>query len=169
MTFIKVPRPVHHCQCGDHAWVALTRGYVTLVSPEDAHLLEAGPWNALVAETGSVYARSRKMGGYLHRIILASDEVDHKSRVGTDNRRPNLRPCTRQQNAANRNRKAGRVLPRGVYENKSGGFIARIADKGTKRNKNLGTYSTAEEAARVYDAEALSKFGEFARMNFDQA
>src|SRR5215467_8421670 len=34
------------CVCGEHAWAALTDGYVTLVSPEDAHHLQGRKWSA---------------------------------------------------------------------------------------------------------------------------
>src|SRR5262245_3922618 len=34
------------CACGEHAWAVLTRGYVTLVSPEDAHHLRGRKWFA---------------------------------------------------------------------------------------------------------------------------
>lgn len=35
------------CECGDHAWARLTRGYVTMVQPEDAWLLQQTSWHAL--------------------------------------------------------------------------------------------------------------------------
>ena len=45
MPTTNMPRPVFHCQCGDHAWAALTRGFITLVSPQDAWLLELRAWS----------------------------------------------------------------------------------------------------------------------------
>lgn len=158
----RLPRPVHGCNCGNHAWTALTRGYVTLVSVEDTHLLEAGLWNAMVTPSGPVYARSVRLGGLLHRIILQAEETDHENRNGLDNRRFNLRPCTRKQNQANRGRKR-KHLPRGVYAVRER-FIARL--RTGPKAINLGTYDTAEEAACAYDTEAKKHFGEFARLNF---
>ncbi len=32
------------CECGDHAWADITRGYVVLVSPEDAALIRGRRW-----------------------------------------------------------------------------------------------------------------------------
>ena len=34
------------CHCGAHVWAILMQGYVTLVSPEDAHHLQRGKWYA---------------------------------------------------------------------------------------------------------------------------
>lgn len=37
---------------------------------------------------------------------------------------------------------------------------------GLERKKNLGYFETPEEAAKVYDAEAKKRYGEFAFLNF---
>lgn len=44
------------CECGDHAWAPISKGYVVLVSPEDAHLLEK-KWHAAVDKGCLVYVR----------------------------------------------------------------------------------------------------------------
>jgi hypothetical protein len=46
----------------------------------------------------------------------------------------------------------------------SGRWIARIFLEG--RQRSLGCYDTAEEAARAYDAAAREAWGEFAFANF---
>jgi hypothetical protein len=157
----KLPHPVHHCNCGNHAWAILSRGYVTMVSSQHAKLLASRRWNTLITPTGPIYARSHP-NVLLHRLILGCPEVDHKNRNALDNRIDNIRPANRSQNSANRGRK-NRDFPRGVYPN-SAGFIARLRT-GTKIY-NLGTYKTKEEAALAYDKKAMETFGEYASLNF---
>jgi hypothetical protein len=107
---------------------------------------------------------------FMHRVILgakASQEVDHINGDALDNRRANLRLCTRAQNAANRRLHAN---------NKSGyrgvGYSGRQAHPWAARIRvnykllPLGNFATPEEAAVAYDRAALDHFGQFARTNF---
>jgi hypothetical protein len=65
------------CHCGDHAFAPLTRGFITLVDPEDSDLLATHCWEARVEPNGMVYAVRAVSGGlmntvvYLHRVIAA--------------------------------------------------------------------------------------------------
>jgi len=51
-----------------------------------------------------------------------------------------------------------------TYHKKNDKWIAQACDSG--RSKYLGTYNTPEEAARVYDAYMVSRFGEEVKTNF---
>jgi hypothetical protein len=66
------------CECGDHAWTPLTRGYCTLVSPFDDVFLRDGSWYAFVNQSGNVYASARTRGDrravYLHRVIMRTPQ-----------------------------------------------------------------------------------------------
>lgn len=77
-----------------------------------------------------------------------------------DNRRENLRPCTRSQNMANRRPLRGRDMPKGVsrYRDK---YRADIRQGG--RVRYLGVFTTPEAAALAYREAALEVHGEFAR------
>jgi hypothetical protein len=99
----------------------------------------------------------------MHREILGvSDskvEVDHINGVTLDNRRANLRPCTKEQNqwnrGKNRNNSTGH---KGVFRN-HGGFSARITANGKERC--LGTFSTVEKAAKKYADASAELHGDF--------
>ncbi len=105
----------------------------------------------------------------MHRIILdAPDnlEVDHINHNGLDNRRCNLRICTRSEQQHNRcNQKNSTSGFKGVYYFKSK-WMSRICYKG--KRVYLGWFSNKIEAAKAYDRKALELFGEFALLNFPE-
>lgn len=53
---------------------------------------------------------------------------------------------------------------RGVTTQKSGSFIARFYKDG--RAETLGSFATAEEAARAYDKRSLEVWGKNAKLNY---
>lgn len=163
-------RPARLCACGAHVWAHLSRGYVTIVSPEDASHLVDQSWHAMITRGGHVYARrsGKKTARIpetllLHRVILsplAGMVADHASRNTLDNTRDNLRVASREEN--NRNRIGNRKGHfKGVsLDPRSGLFSARIA------GRFIGSFATASDAAHAYDAAAIEAWGEFARPNF---
>lgn len=168
MTFQRLPRPVHVCNCANHAWTNLTRGYVTLVSVQDDYLLRERAWTALEAKgKNPVYARSTYLR--LHRVIMNAPpevHVDHESRNGLDNRRSNLREATPQQNNFNQAaHRGGTSKFKGVCKPASARkFVAQI--RINKINVVLGYFDGEVDAAIAYDTAARKHFGEFARLNF---
>jgi hypothetical protein len=106
----------------------------------------------------------------LHREIMEAgklDEVDHKNGDGLDNRRENLRLCTRGQNACNA-RKTNRARSsrfKGVsWDRANRKWAAQICKD--YQNRLIGRFDDEEEAARAYDEQAKILHGEFARLNF---
>jgi len=87
--------------------------------------------------------------------------IDHINGVTTDNRIQNLRPCTLSQNAANSKARLGRQF-KGITQMRSGNFQVYL------NRDYIGVFGSAEEAARAYDAAAVSVYGEYARLNFPQ-
>lgn len=83
-------------------------------------------------------------------------EIDHENRNKTDDRFSNLKlsnPQLNGQNCAKRS-EANKDLPVGVCRNKTSvkrPFGAQIRKDG--RTQSLGTFSTAEEASKAYQAE----------------
>jgi len=154
------------------------KGETILISKIDADLAEY-TWR--VGNKGYAYRHgNRKENGkrkdtYLHQIILFRmnniDELpddlipDHKNRNKFDNRRSNLRLCTKQQNAWNQPaRRKGHF--KGIHRMSSGNFHTVIAVDG--KNKNLGSYSKPDYAAFAYDEAARKLHGEFACLNFPE-
>ena len=160
----RTERPVNRCECGDHDWKVLTKGFVTLVSPEDAPTLERYGWFSIPTRSSGkhVYAQARVniTPTLLHRVLLDPPTgmvCDHRNGNTLDNRRPNLRVCTREQNQYNK--RPIRNGPRGVYRDKKC-WVAEIKKDGKRRK--LGYFKTEDEAAEAYRRAALEAFGEFA-------
>lgn len=102
---------------------------------------------------------------YMHHFILGdTSEVDHRDGNGLNNQRENLRPATRTQNMQNRAGWGSSGFKGVSWFAQRGKWRARIAADG--REKTIGYFDTAEDAARAYDRKAVELFGEFARLNF---
>lgn len=148
------------------AVLALSDGYETIVDDEDVPALAPYKWRAKITPQGKVYA-SRGGSFTMHRQILKAPkgfDTDHVNGHTLDNRRQNLRVATRSQNAANSvHRRPGQY--RGVYQR---GVKWRAGIQGDRGLLWLGTFADAESAARAYDAAALERYGNFARLNFPQ-
>lgn len=108
-----------------------------------------------------------------HRLLLdltdRNSEVDHINHNGLDNRRDNLRVCSRHQNQANARPGVDQTSKyKGVYFKKarahqSTPWIAQI--QVNNQQVHLGCFDTAEAAARAYNEAALKYFGDFALIN----
>lgn len=85
----------------------------------------------------------------------SSLDVDHINRDKSDNRKCNLRMCTRTQNNYNRISN-NRVGFKGVTKN-GRKYIAQLA------GKYLGIFSTPEEAHEIWKQEAMKRYGDFFR------
>jgi hypothetical protein len=116
----------------------------------------------------------RKVGHVFMHALIAGPRPDHANGNSLDNRRTNLRPATRSQNAANCPSVGGSSRYKGVSWHKRrkghGGhrdaWVAYIKVNG--RQRELGHFDDEVQAARVYDAAAREAWGEYARLNFPE-
>jgi len=95
-------------------------------------------------------------------------EVDHINHRQLDNRKSNLRQCTRRQNCYNRQPSKYRKMTskyKGVFWLKTlKKWRAAIVNEG--KFIHLGLFCTERKAARAYDKKAKEIAGEFAYLNF---
>lgn len=164
--------------------IPLTQGKVAIVDERDYLCVAQYKWYAHKAQTGGWYAiRNIKVNGKktaikMHRFILdatAGVYVDHKDLDGLNNRRQNIRICTRQQNGANRKiRKKSKASHfTGVHwrtDNKKWRVCIKSGPiaPGTqgRRQETVGHFTDEVAAAKAYDAAARKVHGRFARLNF---
>ncbi|MGB0854889.1 MAG: HNH endonuclease [Pikeienuella sp.] len=148
--------------------IKLTRGFEAMVDDEDFMRVNAFCWTAQICPKsphlvyGQRYAGKKKT--YLHRFILGAPkgvDVDHLNGNTLDNRKENLRLCSRSENLANSHRAQGVSGYRGVSRTKN-----KKKWRVQIKNKSFGVFDTKEQAAHAYDEAARIEFGEFARLNF---
>ena len=169
----KVPRQGAFCECGDHFWKPLTKGFVTYVEPQDAAHLCGWNWSAHVAKNGRVTAVRRTNADgklhYLHVQIMeppAGFVVDHMKGQSLDNRRGEMRVCRQRDNTRNRTspKTANQSSKfKGVWSRGRGKWAASIRPDG--KTRHLGTFTSEIAAAIAYNTAAAEAFGEYANLN----
>jgi hypothetical protein len=153
--------------------LSLNGGRYTIIDEADFPAVAPYRWTAKPSTRGThFYVRTdspRDVG--LHQLICPCEpglEADHIDGDPFNNRRSNLRPATRQQqswNTAKPNRAGLTSRFKGVsWSKQKRKWCAEIRVNGT--GKHIGFFSDEVEAAKAYDAVAISLRGEFARVNF---
>lgn len=169
------PRPIRIE--GDVAYVTLSKGYVAIIDASDVPIVDGKNWHASVklrpdGSIRTVYARrqenkeTRQKPQFLHRVIAGTPdglETDHIDGDGLNNRRKNLRPATTSQNQ--HNRKVCLSNTSGVkgvwFGTKNRKWRAAINING--RSKNLGYFTSKDEAAAAYASASRELHGDFGR------
>ena len=156
--------------------IRLTQNKVAIVDEEDYEWLSQYKWHyhkGYAARTCRQTGKKRTV--YMHREIMNTPRglvTDHINGNRLDNRKANLRICTRAQNNMNmikfRTRKKSKNASKykGVYWN--GGpkatWSAEIRHNG--KQIHLGYFQDEVEAAQAYDKAAIRLFDSFASPNF---
>ena len=156
--------------------IKLSRGEFAIVDNFDFKTLSNYRWSATSAcrKNGTYAFRNMKLDVnkwdniLMHRQILGLNkgdkfDVDHKNGNGLDNRRRNIRICTRIQNSVNQKPLKYKKYKGVSFHKKSELWRAYICPN--KKMISLGYFKTEEEGALAYNKKAKELFGEFARLN----
>lgn len=158
--------------------IPLTQGHEVLVDEDDYEVLAKLKWHASANRNGNVYAcRDVKIDGIkmrlkMHRVIMDAPSdllVDHINHNSLDNRKSNLRICTKSENMRNRSGAC-----RGASSSYLGvawcaeGNCWQVGINVDGKRRALGRYNSEIEAAKVYDRAARKFFGAFASPNFPE-
>lgn len=148
--------------------IKLTQNKETMVDDGDFEWLSKYDWRYNYGSYGGEYAVTaiNQKTVRIHRLIMnaqAGQEMDHINGNGLDNRRENLRFCSRTENNRNRGRqKLAASGYKGVSKRKNRWKAWITLDS---KQIHIGMYSMKEEAARAYNKAAKEYHGEFARFN----
>lgn len=155
--------------------IPITRGLIVIVDDDDYHELAKYRWCASYSSSGyyacrGIWSKKEKKCEYvyMHRLLANAkkgEQVDHINGNRLDNRRCNLRICSRHENQ--RNMKARASGTKGIH------FVKRRIHLKTPwsayiridgRRKHLGYFASSDEAQLAYNAAAVVHYGEFARL-----
>lgn len=151
--------------------IPLSQGKLAVIDAEDFEKVRDFKWFAH-RRRSLWYARRQSKGQtiHMHRVILSASsgvQVDHIDGNGLNNRRNNLRLCSRAENlrAFQHKRRNTTSKFRGVtFCKRDSVWEAGIERQGKKLY--LGRFRIEEDAAHAYDKKARELFGEFASPNF---
>lgn len=155
------------CDCRDHAWFPLNRGYVCIVDVAMAPAFGVWRWRSSI-ESSNVYAirsvtfrREGKWHNHLtaaHNLVLPTPAglvPDHINGNGLDNRRVNLRAVTPSENSVLQ-RKRGSLPDRKGVSPRYGKWMAYIGVGG--RQVNLGLHESIELAKAARRAAEMKYY-----------
>lgn len=170
---VKRQKPIIHRRVGDVEYVTIA-GRVIIIDAEDLHHLEGCTLSIIgrgyVRLSGGNRTKPRPQIR-LSRLLTnapVGTMVDHISGDTLDNRKSNLRVCTRGENQYNTKKHSDGKNPyKGVTYGKSqwGARKWKSEIQINKKRLYIGHFLTPEAAAEAYNIKARELHGEFARLN----
>ena len=154
--------------------IKLTQDKYAIIDDEDFKLVDQYKWHVLktsVNNYAATNAGGRKNRKYIlmHKLILdyfGFSDIDHINGNALDNRKQNLRICSRQQNIRNK-KKCNKICSsqyKGVWFRKD---TQKWSSEITVDYKKicLGCFVNEVDAAKAYNEVAREYFGKFAKLN----
>jgi hypothetical protein len=150
--------------------IPLTRGAIAIVDDDMFEYLNQFNWhlNTEGYAQREIWNKGNRIKVRMHREILGTPvgmDTDHINNNRLDNRRENLRVCTRSENLQNSSLRSNNTSGyKGVSYFKHG----RLWMASLYLNKKLvfcKYFHNPEDAARAYNEAAKKYFGEFAKLN----
>lgn len=152
--------------------IILTQGKFAKVDDSDYEKLNKFKWFAHFNHKWYVIrninkSNSKQTQVKMHRVLMNAPlgvEIDHINGDGLDNRRKNLRLCSRSQNAKNRKKNINSTSGvKGVHFSKSHNkWIARIQVDG--KRLSLGDFLSKESAYKAYCEACIKYHGKFSNI-----
>ena len=151
--------------------IQLTQGFETEVDTADYKWLSKYKWYAAKNTSGYYAVTTIKKSGKplsMHRLIMNTPDgmdTDHQDHDTLNNKRDNLRVCTRSQNQQNcKGNRISLSRYKGVtWVKVLRKWKAQIYREG--KNYNLGLFAKEKTAAKRYNRAAKKYFGSFAYLN----
>lgn len=150
-------------------------GKYTIVDDSDYEFLNQFKWslssNGYAVTYKYIPAINKSVFVRMHRVLMllssssptcTSLMVDHINNNKLDNRKSNLRICTKSLNEANKVRINNKTGYRGIYTYGEK-FCAAISKDGNRYY--LGVFESSKDAARAYNKKAEELYGEYASLN----
>lgn len=141
--------------------------YEIIIDDEDFDKINKYRWACSIHKKGRIYFYARPENISMHRLIMGFPngmDVDHINSNWLDNRKSNLRICSRSQNNYN-NRMSirNRSGLKGVcWDKEHGKWRAQI--KIGNKQKYLGLFKNKEDAWKVYKKEVIEVRGEYVNL-----
>jgi len=154
-------------QRNDYMVGVTSQGNEFYFDKDDFESVEKHCW--FTDDKGYVRAKINYKKVALHRFLMKPPDdmvIDHISHNTLDNRKTNLRICTRQQNQCNQkkqNRNTSSIF-KGVFLDKARNKWQATIMLNAK-SIFLGRFNTEEEASKEYNRAARFYFGEYAFPN----
>lgn len=151
-------------------YIELTQGKRTIVDDADYEfIMQSKWWASYMGSYWHAVSYRDKKAIRLSRLLLSAPkglDVDHANGDTLDNRRENLRICTRSQNNMNQRKhvKDATSVYKGVaWDKDRNKWMVQLKKNG--KRLFYGRYDSEEVAAMTYNWAAIRYFGEFALLN----